>query len=105
MSCATPVETTWGGNSGCASAGVEPERAEHPIGIDLGPEDRRLLEHRGARDAAHPQLDVDRLQAGPRLLHVVRLALGARVRVGDRRAQRGMAAKGSSPTIVQMRLR
>ena len=85
--------------------GREPERAEHPLGVDLGPEDRGLLEHRGARDAADPELDVDRLQPGDRLLHVVRLALGARVRVGDRRPQRRMPAKGSSPTIVQMRLR
>ena len=59
-----------------------PSAAKHPLGIDLGAEDRGLLEHRGARDAAGPELDVDRLQAGHRLLDVVRLALGARVRDG-----------------------
>jgi hypothetical protein len=75
----------------------EPQRAQHPRGIDLGPNTAGCWSIDGARDTADRQLDVDRLQPGDRLLDVVRLALGARVRVGDRRPSEGCPAKGSSP--------
>ena len=69
MSCATPVETTCGGSSGCASDGIEPERGQHPLGSTSRPKVAGSWSIEARRESP-PSADVDRLEPGPRLLDV-----------------------------------
>ena len=68
-------------------------------GIDLVPEHRRLLQHRGVARGRPRQLDLDRLQPGAGLLHVAGRALAAGPRHGDRRAR----ATGGRRTAARRR--
>jgi hypothetical protein len=78
---------------------VEPDEPEHVVGVEHGPEGRRLLEHRDG--GVQPvELDVDRLLARLGALDVGHPRLAAQPRDGHRGAERRMArpttATGSS---------
>ena len=104
MTCGTPVETTWQAAAGRPRRASSPTIAEHLVGIELGPELRRLLEHRGAR-AQPVELDVDRLLARLGLLDVGGARLAARRATATAVPSDGWPANGISPPIMKIRCR
>ena len=84
---------------------VEADEAEHVVGVELGPELRRLLEHRDAR-AQPVELDVDRLLARLRPLDVGARCVSPRARATATAVPSdGCPANGISPPIVKIRWR
>ena len=91
---ARPVETTWGGSSGWASEASRPSAAKTRPGSISSPKTAGSWSIEARATPLAPELDVDRLQAGHRLLDVVRLALARARRDGDRRAERRVPGEG-----------